>query len=98
MRIPLTPLIVQQDPELQAEIIRRERAHNQAVIGDPGYKLEIGDSVRVENPKAQNIKHRTRWIPGSWNIVDYQNGGYVVYDRQSNQTLIVPRSAISISK
>jgi hypothetical protein len=98
MGIPLTPLMVELDKKLQLEIIRRERAHNQAVIGDPGYKLEIGDLVHVENPRQQGIKHRLRWIPGPWGIVNYKDGIFTVFNSQTGESIRVPRSSFSLSK
>jgi hypothetical protein len=94
VRFPLTPLIVEKDPELQLELLRRERGANSYTLSAPGYQLAIGTVVRVRNPRDPKIKHRAQYIPGDFEVIGYHNGLFHV---QSNGIeLWKPRTDLAV--
>jgi hypothetical protein len=92
VRFPLTPFLIEKDPKLQVELLRRERSANACTTSAPGYGLEIGSAVRVRNPRDPHRKRRTEWIPGRFYVVDRRQGLFHVQDADADIDLWVPRS------
>lgn len=74
----VSPIMVQNDPELEKFIARRIQQENYNIKQKPGYQLDMGSFVKVYNETDKFNKRRSIIQPGSYIITDFYNNLYTV--------------------
>ena len=85
----VTPNDVDGDVALETELVKRIRVMNFFVEESAEYQLKDGAKVRVYNDCDFMDKVKPKLLPGTWEVVDRDNGLYSV--SQGKNTIKVPR-------
>ena len=89
LRRKVTPNEVDGDVNLETELVKRIRVMNFFVEESNDYTLKEGAKVRVFNDAHKMDKVKPKLLPGTWEVVDRDNGLYSV--SQGKNTIKVPR-------
>ena len=87
----VSPLMVQNDNQLEDYIVRKICQCNYEIVNTPGYQLHRGDKVKVYNEKDSMSKRREVIQPGEFVIDRVVKGLCQVRNTKNNKTQLVPR-------
>ena len=90
----ISPLMAQNDSVLEKFIMRRICQENFNVKSQDGYKIPMGEIVKVYNDFDKFDKRRSVIQPGNYYVSDYKNGLYEITDYDTNETQLLPRARI----
>ena len=90
----ISPLMAQNDSVLEKFIMRRICQENFNVKSQDGYKIPMGEIVKVYNNFDKFDKRRSVIQPGNYYVSDYKNGLYEITDYDTNDTQLLPRARI----
>ena len=87
----VTPMMVQHDKQLEEYIVRKICQSNYEIVNSPGYRLRVGNRVKVYNEKDSMSKRREIIQPGEFVVDNVVNGLCSVRNTKNNKTQLVPR-------
>lgn len=93
---PVSPIMVQNDPELEKFIIKRILQKNYNVKMSDGYMIESLQPVQVFNGKTNMAKRRSVIQPGNFFVDGYEKGKFIVYNYDDlDDVQLLPRFRIN---
>ena len=92
----VSPVIVQNDNELEEYIVRKICQCNYEIVNQPGYRLHDGMNVKIYNEKDTMSKRREIIQPGEFRIDKFENGLYTVKNIKNNKTQLIPRYRLAL--
>lgn len=92
----VSPVMVQNDNELEEYIVRKICQCNYEIVNQPGYRLHDGMNVKIYNEKDTMSKRREIIQPGEFRIDKFENGLYTVKNIKNNKTQLIPRYRLAL--
>ena len=90
---PVSPQMVQNNPELEEFIARKIMQENYNTHNKPGFRIEKGTNVKIYNETDKILKRRSIIQPGEHKIVGIENGMYLVKSGKNIQR--IPRHRVA---
>ena len=91
---PVSPNMADNDPTLEAFIVRRIHQDNLNTMSQIGYDLPVGFPVKVYNERSTMAKRRSELEPGNWRVVS-RSGPLFVIENEQGQKQIKSRYQIT---
>lgn len=89
-----SPIMAQNDPDLEAHITRRILQKNYNIMNKPGFHIPDFEYVKIYNGKDPMKKRRSIIQPGLWFINGFEYGKYHVVNAEDGEDQFLPRFRI----
>ena len=82
--IKVSPNDVDNNPELEAFIVRKIQQKNYEIMNREGFNLYPGEEVVVYNPNSSMAKRRTVIQPGNWHVKENLGNMFQIENEKGN--------------